>query len=496
MSTTTKEEEVKGEEIKDEPMTDATEKPKNFSLPILKTIKECQMSNGLRHDDYEFYRRYCTRRLRRLRENLRFVNPRHHFKLKVLEPKHVIDARYLCLPLMKAERAWAYAMQLKNEINDNINADNTKQMKHHLLERLRKAAVYAKELDTLCAATADQHTQIEASAYRVWMESNVDFEENKYVDALQKIAQTKIIYENLCKVVDASTKQLCVERIKYLDPILSYCQTVVSKKSSISTTTTPPPTTTTSSTSTSTAPSSYAAAIKKSATSPTPSPSPSSSITDTNKLLEEMKNKTLNDTLKTKIQAVADETRKQQAQKKSMDSMSWLTRIAKSTNSSSTFISASASSSSSSSATPLMDRLSAYDAGNSAAHHNLVTFPPDYQTVPCKPIMFDLALNGIQFPSIAHRVKALPPQTPPTKREQKQPSKPQIQPIITRSVSASTTTSSPSITSSSSASTIDTTMATSASSPSPSPSASSPTTTASATTSQSFFSRITSFWRS
>ncbi|KAF6206613.1 hypothetical protein GE061_017849 [Apolygus lucorum] len=41
-----------------------------FTLEILKIISDSQQQHGLRHSDYQRYRGYCTRRIRRLRRTL------------------------------------------------------------------------------------------------------------------------------------------------------------------------------------------------------------------------------------------------------------------------------------------------------------------------------------------------------------------------------------------------------------------------------------------
>jgi len=50
---------------------------------------------------------------------------------------------------MMAERAWAYAMQLRQEANTEPRK------KYHLLGRLRKAVVYALQFQQLCEVSKD-----------------------------------------------------------------------------------------------------------------------------------------------------------------------------------------------------------------------------------------------------------------------------------------------------------------------------------------------------
>lgn len=118
-------------------------------LPVLHMIKEAQQQHGLRHGDYQRYRGYCTRRIRRLRKALKFPQgDKRHFKrrdvtLGQLTGKRA-DERFIHIPLISAERAWAYAMQLKQESNTEPRK------RFHLISKLRKACVYALQLQELC----------------------------------------------------------------------------------------------------------------------------------------------------------------------------------------------------------------------------------------------------------------------------------------------------------------------------------------------------------
>ena len=61
------------------------------------------------------------------------------------------------LPLIDAERAWAYAMQLKSEANTEPRK------KFHMISRLRKAVQHADTLDRLCTDSGvfDARTKLE-----------------------------------------------------------------------------------------------------------------------------------------------------------------------------------------------------------------------------------------------------------------------------------------------------------------------------------------------
>lgn len=117
---------------------------------VLRLIRDAQQQHGLRHGDYQRYRGYCKRRIGRLRSVLKLPQgeKRHYKKRDVLitylqGPN--ADVRYLHIPVILAERAWAYAMQLRQESNTE------RRKKFHLIGKLRKACGYALQLQELCS---------------------------------------------------------------------------------------------------------------------------------------------------------------------------------------------------------------------------------------------------------------------------------------------------------------------------------------------------------
>ena len=66
--------------------------------------------------------------------------------LRKASPELAVEGKHLQLPLMAAERAWAYAMQLKFEMNSEPRK------KYHMQNRLRKARHHAEQLVQLVMA--------------------------------------------------------------------------------------------------------------------------------------------------------------------------------------------------------------------------------------------------------------------------------------------------------------------------------------------------------
>ncbi|XP_075870211.1 signal recognition particle subunit SRP68 [Nelusetta ayraudi] len=190
-----------------------------LGLEILQIIKESQQQHGLRHGDYQRYRGYCSRRLRRLRKTLGFkMGNRHKFIGKKITVEMLSDNRYLLLVLMEAERAWSYAMQLKQEANTEPRK------RFHLLSRLRKAAKHSENLEKLCESpNVDAKTKLEAQAYTAYLTGMVEFELQEWKRAMEAFNKCKTIYEKLASAFTEEMAALYRQRVDEISPNIRYC---------------------------------------------------------------------------------------------------------------------------------------------------------------------------------------------------------------------------------------------------------------------------------
>ena len=80
--------------------------------------------------------------------NLTYQGDRRHYRRRDITSSHLTgtnaENRLLCVPLLQAERAWAHAMQLRQEANTEPRK------KFHLVSRLKKACSHAHMLLQLC----------------------------------------------------------------------------------------------------------------------------------------------------------------------------------------------------------------------------------------------------------------------------------------------------------------------------------------------------------
>ncbi|KAG9508790.1 Eukaryotic translation initiation factor 5B, partial [Fragariocoptes setiger] len=186
---------------------------KMVHLAVLEAIKDVQSQHGLKYDNYQRYRSYCSRRLHRLRKSLNSyqgipssAKARHLRGRKLVEITNqmVVELyvknkdmgeRMLIIPLILAERSWAYAMQLKQEVGEHSRK------KFHSLKRLKKAVQHGNRFEALCCdqpTVCDQRTKLEAQAYASYLRGLLAFEVQNYAIASQEYLRSMSIYFKLC----------------------------------------------------------------------------------------------------------------------------------------------------------------------------------------------------------------------------------------------------------------------------------------------------------
>ena len=168
------------------------------------------MQNGLRHGDVLRYRRYCSRRLQRLRSALKWsAGPKASIRPRPL-PSPLPSPLFLHLLLTSAERCWAFAQQLAGE-----RTEDTPRRRFHQLKKLKRAVDHSTALDVACQAQADTRTQLQAEAYRADMEGSYAFERGDFSFALQRFLHAKAVYSHLGRMGGADLALLCEERLAH-----------------------------------------------------------------------------------------------------------------------------------------------------------------------------------------------------------------------------------------------------------------------------------------
>ena len=190
----------------------------NVSLEILEIVSTGQREHGMKHRDYARYRAYCARRLARLYKTCKMKHGKGRFVQQPLVANAITDERTLLVPLTQSERAWAYAMEMKDLTNVKKRKSDLKQ---HVLRRLRKAASYATELAQFCSQLGSEQTALEGDAYANYIGGTYAIEQGKdYVVAVTKLSRAKRVYEKLGLLGDQKRLELYRERVEEITDLI------------------------------------------------------------------------------------------------------------------------------------------------------------------------------------------------------------------------------------------------------------------------------------
>jgi len=129
--------------------------------------------------------------------------------------------RMLAIPLSLAERAWAYAMQLKQEISDHPRR------RFHLARRLKKASEHAQRFERLChdpESPCSDRTKLEATAYAAYITGTYQVEREKWAEAKENLNKALSIYFAICvSIRKDDVLESYRQRIDELRASLRYC---------------------------------------------------------------------------------------------------------------------------------------------------------------------------------------------------------------------------------------------------------------------------------
>lgn len=210
-----------------------------IDFPILESIKDLQSQHGLKYENYRRYRSYCSRRLHRLRRSLNVhqgvassAKARHQRGKKLMDISNsmVLEAgekdpeygeRMIMIPLGLSERAWSYAMQLKQETSEHPRR------RYHLVRRLKKASEHAQRFKKLVhdpESPCTERTKEEATAYAAYITGLYEVERESWEAAKDNLSSALSIYFKLSvSIIKDEVLEHYRQRIDELRASLRYC---------------------------------------------------------------------------------------------------------------------------------------------------------------------------------------------------------------------------------------------------------------------------------
>ncbi|KAK8790885.1 hypothetical protein WA158_005516 [Blastocystis sp. Blastoise] len=194
-------------------------KPK-LHFEIFYNIKLLQQQNGLKQSDFSRYRQFCARKIRRVRKRIDFTYGKKVYTPRLFTVENVKDSGSLFVPLLETERAWAYAMEIKQDL---ANQD-TSRSHFHLLSRLKKTCHNAELLLSICNEMCDDDTMLEAEAYSNYIHGVYYVEIDKYSEALDCFLKCQNILSHLHEICISILLKVYSDKLKELEPYIRYCK--------------------------------------------------------------------------------------------------------------------------------------------------------------------------------------------------------------------------------------------------------------------------------
>ncbi|KAK9844951.1 hypothetical protein WJX74_009011 [Apatococcus lobatus] len=207
-----------------------------LSHRLLRGIKDAQAQHGLRHNDWARYRKYCSKRLRSTRRVAGLSQGRGKFHKRSIEARAAKNERWLELPLLEAERAWAHAMEMKAALETKPNASK----RAHAIRRLTKAARSAGQLASLAAQRGTDRTALEAHVYAAYMTGlALQEKQTDWPAALDAFTRARKLTEQLALVGAYEEQSACRQWAEDIQPAVRFCQYQLDRKGAPSAATEP-----------------------------------------------------------------------------------------------------------------------------------------------------------------------------------------------------------------------------------------------------------------
>ncbi|KAG0718993.1 Signal recognition particle subunit SRP68 [Chionoecetes opilio] len=132
--------------------------------------------------------------------------------------------KFLYIPLVTVERYWAYAMQLKEE------SQQDPRKKFSMRNKLRKAATYVSAFERLVEESeqCDARTQLEVQGYSAWLQGTVLFElaewTGQWTRPVEYFNKALAIYTKLQGAVSEEETEVYSAKIQEVEVKLRFCR--------------------------------------------------------------------------------------------------------------------------------------------------------------------------------------------------------------------------------------------------------------------------------
>ncbi|KAJ2712838.1 signal recognition particle subunit srp68 [Coemansia spiralis] len=180
-------------------------------------VRDSRRAHGVRAQDYLLYRRSCGRRLHAVRKAAGLAQGTSTaYRRQDVTAEVASGPAHVEIMLLHAERAWAYAMDLREQY---LRTEEPRQ-RHHLVRRLRVACKAALQLAAIGPGFCDARTALAAHAYWLQLQAQLHFELEEWAAALDCASAACVVGDHLVLTGGAQQCALPSSVVETLDPII------------------------------------------------------------------------------------------------------------------------------------------------------------------------------------------------------------------------------------------------------------------------------------
>ncbi|KAJ2082058.1 signal recognition particle subunit srp68 [Coemansia sp. RSA 988] len=184
---------------------------------IFEYVHTARQIHGVRVQDYQRYRRYCAHRLHSVRKVAKLQQGTSTtFHKKDVTADMASKPEHVEVLVLQAERAWAYAMELREQ----YTRTEEPRQHQHMVRRLKASCKAARQLAGIAPGFCDRRTALAAAAYWLQLQSQLGFEAELWEAALDCATLSRVINDQLARDSGAQHYALSQAMAATLDPII------------------------------------------------------------------------------------------------------------------------------------------------------------------------------------------------------------------------------------------------------------------------------------
>ncbi|KAJ2857033.1 signal recognition particle subunit srp68 [Coemansia erecta] len=190
---------------------------KEINFDVFSYVHDSRQTYGLRAQEYTRYRRYCANHLRTVRKSAKMIQGTSKAYCKKEVTAEVASTpEHIEILILDAERAWAYAMDLR----ELYSRTEEPRQRYHLIRRLRAACKAGEQLAAVADSVCDKCTSLACYAYWLQIQAQLYFELEEWQKALDCAVFCCVISKQLGATGSSQKQALAYAVIETLDPII------------------------------------------------------------------------------------------------------------------------------------------------------------------------------------------------------------------------------------------------------------------------------------